>query len=145
MFVLAGRRTLPAMTITRIQPDGLLELPGLSHVVVTTGRRLVHIAGQVPLTADGSLIGEGDMAEQSRVAFTGLVTCLAAAGATPADLVRLTIYVVGLDDDAVEQMYAGAHAVFGPDLPAPAATMIGVVRLFVPGQLIEIDGIAALD
>ena len=39
------------MTITHFQPSGILELPGLSQVIVATGSRQVYIAGQTPLTA----------------------------------------------------------------------------------------------
>ena len=132
------------MTLTHIQPQGLLELPGLTQVIVASGSRHVFIAGQAPVTPDGVLIGVGDLAAQTRAVFERLQICLVSAGATVGDLVRMTIYVVDFDESALESIYAGAAAVFGEDLPAPTSTLLGVAALLLPGQRIEIDAVAVL-
>lgn len=132
------------MTLTHIQPQGLLELPGLTQVIVASGSRHVFVAGQAPVTPDGILIGPGDLAEQTRAVCERLQICLSAAGATVGDLVRMTIYVVDFDESALDAIYAGAAAVFGENLPAPTSTLLGVAALLLPGQRIEIDAIAVL-
>ncbi len=76
--------------------------------------------------------------------FERLQICLAAAGATVSDLVRMTIYVVEFDESALDAIYAGAAAVFSEDLPAPTSTLLGVSALLLPGQRIEIDAVAVL-
>ena len=130
---------------TIINPDGLAEIPGANHVVVAKGSTQVYLSGQTPTGPDGSLVGEGDLAEQARVVFENLKTCLAAAGATPQDIVRSTIYVVDYEPSCLDGIFAGAIAAFGEDLPTSTSTLVGVTSLFVPGQLIEVDAIAVLD
>ena len=44
-----GRPHDGRMTHTIIQPPGILEIPGLTQVIVATGSRHVYIAGQIPL------------------------------------------------------------------------------------------------
>lgn len=132
------------MTIERIHPPGLMQIPGLAQVIVAQGSRLVFISGQTPQTADGALVGEGDLVTQARQVFTNLKTALEAAGATIADVVRTTFYVVGYEPDMLGQLYPPIYEVFGDELPASASTLLGVQSLFMPGQLIEVDAIAIL-
>ena len=82
------------------QPDGLPPANGYSHAVAFTGR-LVVISGQVPAGPDGQVVGAGDPAAQVRQVFTNLATALAAAGATLAQVVKLTIFLTDLADLAV--------------------------------------------
>ncbi len=133
------------MTITHFQPSGLLELPGLSQVIVATGTRQVFIAGQTPLTTEGVLIGEGDLHAQAVAVFQNLLTCLRTVEATVADIVRSTFYVVDLRPDSLDAIYTAAFEVFGDDLPRATSTLVGVSALFHPGQRFEVDAIAMLD
>ena len=98
----------------------------------------LYIAGQMPVGRDGGLIGAGDLAAQARQCFTNLADVLDAAGSRLADLVDVTYYLT--DMGAV----MGLAAVMGECLPpdAPAATVLGVTALFLPGQLIEIKATA---
>lgn len=133
------------MTITHFQPSGLLELPGLSQVIVASGTRQVFIAGQTPLTTEGVLIGEGDLHAQAVAVFQNLLTCLRTVEATVADIVRSTFYVVDLRPDSLDAIYTAAFEVFGDDLPRATSTLVGVSALFHPGQRFEVDAIAMLD
>jgi enamine deaminase RidA (YjgF/YER057c/UK114 family) len=133
------------MTITHFQPSGILELPGLSQVIVASGTRQVFIAGQTPLTPDGVLIGEGDLGAQAAAVFQNLLTCLRAVEATVADIVRMTFYIVDLGPESVDAIYGAAFAVFGDDLPNATSTLVGVSALFHPGQRFEVDAVAVLD
>ena len=81
------------------QPDGL-PANGYSHAVAFSGR-LVVISGQVPAGPDGQIVGAGGPAAQVRQVFTNLATALAAAGATLAQVVKLTVFLTDLADLAV--------------------------------------------
>lgn len=135
------------MPMQLINPAGLAEPQMYSQVVVATGTSQVVVAGQVPVDDGGRLVGPGDLAAQTEQTLRNVATALAAAGATFADVVRLGIYVVGYDETTLEQVGAGlgraADIIVRPDGP-PAATLVGVAALAVPGQLIEIEATAIL-
>ena len=133
------------MTNTAIQPPGVVEIPGLTQVIVATGSRHVYVAGQIPLDAAGALIGAGDLRAQATACFEHLRTCLDAAGATPADVVRVTFWVVDYGPESLDAIYTAAFEVFGADVPAATSTLVGVAALFHPGQLFEVDAVAVLD
>jgi enamine deaminase RidA (YjgF/YER057c/UK114 family) len=108
-------------------------------VATPSGRRWLHTAGQVALRADGSV--PDTFAEQCEQALRNLLVVLETAQMTPADLVKLTCYVVGAQDFDV--LYAARRAL----LPgcAPAATVIVVQALAGPELLVEIEAIAAAE
>jgi len=81
------------MPIERSNVPGLAQPPGYTHLATVSGARLVFIAGQVPLNERGELVGRGDAIAQARQCLRNLAACLAAAGATPGDVVRTTVYV----------------------------------------------------
>lgn len=132
------------MTNTTIQPPGIVEIPGLAQVVVASGSRHVYVAGQVPIDVDGELVGPGDLHAQAVASFEHLRTCLDAAGATPADVVRATFWIVDYSLDKLDAIYTAAFEVFGADVPTATSTLVGVAALYHPGQLFEVDAIAVL-
>ena len=82
------------MTLELINPDELPTPESYTQVVAATGSRLVFVAGQVAEDAQGNLVGPGDLAAQARQAFANVGRALAAAGARPEQVARITIYVV---------------------------------------------------
>lgn len=70
------------MTAERVNPPDLSPPAGFSHAVVTTGSRVVFLAGQTALDGDGKVVG-GTLPEQFTRALTNLLTALRAAGGTP--------------------------------------------------------------
>jgi 2-iminobutanoate/2-iminopropanoate deaminase len=100
---------------------------------------LVFCSGQIPLDAEtGELIG-ATPAEQARRCLENLAAVCAAAGASLADAVRLTVYMTDLGAFAeVNEVYA---TFFASDPPARVA--VGVAAL-PKGALVEIDAIVAL-
>lgn len=111
--------------------------PGYSHAVQAGG--LLFVSGQVPLDADGAVVGVDDMAEQARQAFRNLGAVLEAAGATFADLVKLTYFV--RDINAVAEIRAARDEFIDTTNP-PASTLVEVSRLFMPDLLIEVEAVA---
>jgi enamine deaminase RidA (YjgF/YER057c/UK114 family) len=82
--------------LTRIPaPDGVAPAAQYSHVVLGRGR-FVAVSGQVALDEDGRLVGDGDAAAQARQVFENLRRCLAAAGATFDEVVKLTYFVTDM-------------------------------------------------
>jgi len=131
------------MPIELINPDELPTPASYTHVAVATGSRLVFVAGQVADDAQGVLVGPGDLALQARQAFANVGRCLAAAGARPDQVARITIYVVGHRQEHLAAISEARIAVFGEHRPAD--TLLGVETLAEPGYLIEVDAIAVID
>ena len=131
------------MTFELINPDGLTTPEGYTQVIVATGSRLVFVAGQLADDAQGNLVGSGDLAGQARQAFANVGRALAAAGARPEQVVRLTIYVVRHRPEYLPVISEARNTVFGDHKPTD--TLLGVETLAEPGYLIEVDAIAIAD
>jgi enamine deaminase RidA (YjgF/YER057c/UK114 family) len=131
------------MPLELINPDDLPIPESYTQVVAATGSRLVFVAGQVAEDAQGELVSRGDVAGQARQAFANLGRALAAAGATPRHVARITIYVVGHRPEYLPLISAARIAVFGDHKPAD--TLIGVATLAEPGYWVEGDAIAVVD
>jgi enamine deaminase RidA (YjgF/YER057c/UK114 family) len=131
------------MDLELINPEELPAPESYTHVVAATGRRLVFVAGQVADDAYGNLVGPGDLAAQARQAFANVGRSLAAAGAGPEQVARITIYVVHHRPEYLPDISAARIAVFGDHKPAD--TLLGVETLAQPGYLIEVDAIAVVD
>ncbi len=131
------------MTLELINPETLPTPKSYTHVVAATGSRLVFVAGQVADDAHGNVVGPGDLAAQARVAFANVGRCLAAAGARPEQVAKLTIYVVHHRPEYLPDILEALIAVFGDHRPAD--TLLGVEALARPEYLIEVDAIAVVD
>lgn len=102
---------------------------------------ILFTAGACPLDSNGGLIGLGDPREQATAALENLEAALRLYGAGPEHLVRTTIYVVGDRDDLLQVWEVIANGL-APN--RPPSTLLGVSTLGYEGQLVEIEGIAAL-
>ncbi len=131
------------MTLHRVNPPALARPSGFSHAVVADGGRVVFLAGQVALDADGVITG-GTVAEQFERALANLLEALRAAGGGPEHLASLTVYAVDLGDYRAHGREIGEawRRLAGRDYPAMAA--IGVSRLWEPAALVEIQGHAVI-
>jgi enamine deaminase RidA (YjgF/YER057c/UK114 family) len=127
-----------------LAPEGLFKPAVYSQVVVATGRRTVYVSGQVSMDADGKLVASGDFAGQARQVYANLQRALTGAGARPADVTKLTTYVVGYRPELRSMLGEARTAVFG-SVDLPASTLVGVQALFDPGYLLEVEAIAVID
>lgn len=84
------------MSKRRLQPDGWAEPRGYANGVVASGRQ-VFVAGQIGWNAQCQFDSD-DLVDQVRLALANVVAVLAAAGARPAHIVRMTWYVVDKRD-----------------------------------------------
>ncbi|MEU1368021.1 RidA family protein [Streptomyces sp. NPDC005803] len=127
----------------RINPAELSPPTGFSHAVTATGSHLVFLAGQTALDHRGDISGS-TLPEQFTTALTNLLTALRAAGGSPADLARVTVYATDVADYRANAAELGRiwRRLAGRDYPAMA--VIGVARLWDEQALVEIDGTAVL-
>jgi enamine deaminase RidA (YjgF/YER057c/UK114 family) len=122
-----------------INPGTLAALDGFTHAVKIG--LTIYVSGEVPLDSTGRLVGPGDLRAQARQAFANLAFVLQIAGATPADVSKLNIYIVNLHpSDLAAIKEAGAD--FFPPRNPPAGVVLGVQALPREGMLIAIDAIA---
>lgn len=131
------------MSTERVNPPELSPPAGFSHAVVASGSRVVFLAGQTALDADGKVVGQ-TLPEQFERALTNLLGALAAAGGTPSDLARVTVYAT---DVAAYRTHASElgrlwRELAGRDYPAMA--VVEVVRLWDAEAMVELDGFAVL-
>ena len=131
------------MTLELIDPEDLPTPASYTQVVVAAGSRLVFVAGQVADDTQGNLVSPDDLAAQARQAFANVGRALAAAGAGPGQVTKITIYVVHHRPEYLPAISEARVAVFGDHKPAD--TLVGVETLAEPGYLIEVDAIAVLD
>lgn len=102
---------------------------------------LLHCSGQIALDpATGAMVGDGDVEAETRQVLANLQAVLAAAGCTPRQVVRTTVFLVDLNDFArVNALYA---EVFGEGV-SPARACVQVAAL-PKGARVEIDCMALL-
>jgi 2-iminobutanoate/2-iminopropanoate deaminase len=121
-----------------VRVEGLA--PPISHYTdgVVAGDAL-YISGIVPVDGEGNLVG-GDVVAQTRQVFAIMERVLAAAGASAADVVKVVVYLLDIDDrpkiNPVRQEFFGETR--------PASTLVEVSRLAVDGALVEIEAVAHL-
>jgi len=103
---------------------------------------LVFTAGACPIDENGVVSEAGDHAAQAARAMANLITALAAAGASLADVLKTTVYVASSERRDLVAVWNVVHAAFG-DHDAPS-TLLGVAVLGYSGQLVEIEAVAAV-
>lgn len=117
-----------------------LELGFNQGEVVSGQTRTLYVSGQTAMSPDGVPQHEGDLAGQLALCVDNLEAVLTEAGMTLAHLVRLNVYTT--DVDGLFPHYGVLAARLGAAGVAPTTTMLGVTRLAVPGQLVELEGTA---
>ncbi len=134
------------MAKQHLDPPELSPPPGgqFSHVVSSGPGRVVMTAGQVPLDASGEVVGAGDLLAQMRQCYRNVELALAAAGAGWEDVLRVTVYVVALSDEARTAGRA-VRDEFLPPERRPASTLLGVERLASTDFLCEVEATAVVE
>ncbi|HYM49981.1 MAG TPA: RidA family protein [Candidatus Limnocylindrales bacterium] len=131
------------MPIQRLSPEGMFKPGHYSQVVAAAGAITLYISGQVSVDAQGKLVAADDLPGQARQVYENLRLALEAAGATPADVTKITTYVVGYRTEYLAALTEARITVLGSDLPA--STLIGVQTLAQPGFLVEVEATAVID
>jgi 2-iminobutanoate/2-iminopropanoate deaminase len=109
-----------------------------THVV--RAGRLVFVSGCVATDAQGRVVGGNDVVAQARQVHENIKHCLAAAGATFADICKVTVFLRDIGDrekvNTIRTEYFGAHR--------PASTLVEISRLVRDDYLIEIEATAVI-
>lgn len=137
----AEPRTADGGTTRYVSPPGLLSSPAFNHAVLKAGRP-VHIAGQLALAEDGSVVGEGDVTAQSERVWQQVRAVVEAAGGTMADLVKITTYIT--EADHVAPVLESRVRQF-PTGQVPASALLIVKALARPEFLVEIEAVALVE
>ena len=122
----------------------LLDNPAFSQVVVASGGRTIFISGQVAIDEKGALVGGSDLGQQTTQVMRNLGRALEAAGASFADVVKITTYVVGYRPE-LRAVIGQARSPFFAGRSPPASTLVGVSALAASDWLVEIEAIAVVD
>ncbi len=126
-----------------LNPPTLYTPPGYSHVVEIKGPgRIVYIAGQLGLDAQGKLVGEpGDFRAQVTQAFENLKLALAAVGAGFGDIVKLNNYMTDMSHlpilREVRDTYVNVSA-------PPASTTVQISKFALAAALFEVEAVVML-
>lgn len=146
LLVCSAAVAQPQPAFRRLAPKGLANSQKLWNysqvIVVAPGARLVEVAGTTGDDDSGNMVSP-DMRAQVERTFANVAKSLRAAGASGRDVIRVRMYVVGLDADRHwpiinEQM----RKHFGDR--GPTATLVGIQALAAPDILFEMDATAAL-
>jgi len=109
-----------------------------THVV--RAGRLVFVSGCVATDGAGRVVGGNDIVAQTRQVHENIKRCLSAAGATFADICKVTVFLRNINDrekvNTVRKEYFGAHR--------PASTLVEISRLVRDDYLIEIEATAVI-
>lgn len=110
------------------------------EVDLGTGKMLL-ISGQVPLNAEGELVGKNDMEKQTEQVFMNIEKLVEKAGGSMNDLVQTDIY---LTDIRQIQKFRDARDKFINLENPPISTLVEVKSLFREDVLIEIGATAVI-
>ncbi|MFB7940302.1 RidA family protein [Streptomyces sp. NPDC056049] len=129
------------MERTAVNPVTWSVERGFNQGEVVSGQtRTLYLSGQTAMSGEGKPLHDGDMAAQLTLSIENVEAVLAAAGMSLADLVRLNVYTT--DVDLLFRHYGVLAARLGAARVAPTTTMLGVTRLAIPGQMVELEGTA---
>ena len=124
--------------IERIRlPDQLSE-PISHYTDGVRGGNMLFVSGMLPTDASGALVGAGDVVAQAEQVFANIKAVLDAAGATFADVLKVTVYLRNVDDRPLVNTVRQKHF----DQSRPASTLVEISRLAIEGALVEVDAVA---
>ena len=110
--------------------------------VSSNGVKTIYVSGQVGIR-DGGI--PESFAEQVDIVFANMTEQLKAAGATMADVIKLTGFIVDIDEER-RSAYSEVRAhYFLAENPPPASTLIGVSGLVIPILQVEVEAIAVVE
>jgi reactive intermediate/imine deaminase len=122
-----------------------IRVPGMSEPIshfthVVRAGRLVFVSGCVATDDQGRIVGSRDVVAQARQVHENIKRCLAAAGATFADVCKVTVFVKAIADrekiNTVRKEYFGSSR--------PASTLVEISEFARDGVLVEIEATAVL-
>lgn len=129
--------------VTFANSPGIPTPAGYSHAAVVSGGKMIFLSGQVAMNKQGEMVGKDDFRAQAAQVFANLKLALAAAGASPKDIVKLNYYVVGLTRDKLVALREVRDQYIDKTHP-PASTLAGVQALFRDDAMLEVEAVAVV-
>jgi len=132
------------VTYDIFNPPQLGPAKGWNNAMLApAGGRILFIAGQTARNADGEFPA-GGFVEQFAAALDNVLVALAAAGGTPADIGRMSLYVTDVQAyrDSLKELGQVWRPRMGRNYPAMA--LFGVTGLVDEEALIEIETTAVI-
>ena len=120
-------------------------VPGMSEPVshfthVVRAGRIVFVSGCVATDGTGRVVGGNDVVAQTRQVHENIKRCLTAAGATFADVCKVTVFLKNIADrekvNVARKEYFGAHR--------PASTLVEISKFVRDDILVEIEATAVV-
>jgi 2-iminobutanoate/2-iminopropanoate deaminase len=101
--------------------------------------QLLFVSGRVGLDPQSGAVPD-DVVAQARLAFVAIGRVLEAAGASFADVLKVTVYLTDINDrpkiNPVRREFFGEHR--------PASTLVEVSGLVRPGAKVEVEAVACI-
>jgi enamine deaminase RidA (YjgF/YER057c/UK114 family) len=129
--------------VLHLNPDGLPKNPAFTNVIVVTGQvKTIYIGGQDAVDASGSIVGKGDIKQQTEQVLANLQTALKAVGAELEHIIKWNVYVV--QGQNIQLGFEAFQKVWGRRPNPPAITFMFVSGLANPDFLVEMDAVAVV-
>ena len=130
------------MPFTIVNPKSLGAPSGYANGLITEGK-LLFIAGQIASNENQEIVSD-DFVEQFDKALENVVTVVTAAGAEPANIARLVIYVTNKAEYRERRREVGERYRKHMGKHFPAMVLVQVAGLLDDAAKVEIEGIAVL-
>jgi enamine deaminase RidA (YjgF/YER057c/UK114 family) len=132
------------MEKTIVNPPTLAAPRGFNHGILTSGGRLLFLAGQDASGADGRIVAPGDLQAQFEQVLHNLRAVVEAAGGAMQDIVKLNVFVADRDAYRASLKSLGRlfRAYFGDYYPAMA--LFEVSKFYQEDALVEMEGFAVI-
>jgi enamine deaminase RidA (YjgF/YER057c/UK114 family) len=136
--------TLNFMQKEIINPKELAAPRGFNHGILTSGGKLLFLAGQDASDAAGRIVAPGDLVGQCAQVLRNLHAVVSAAGGTMQDIVKLNVFVA--DRDAYRAQLKPIGQLFREHFGRyyPAMALFEIARFFQDEALIEMEGFAVI-
>jgi enamine deaminase RidA (YjgF/YER057c/UK114 family) len=129
--------------VLHLNPDGLSKNPAFTNVIVVTGNvKTIYIGGQNAVDASGTIVGKGDIKQQTEQVLTNLQAALKAGGAELEHVIKWNVYIV--QGQALQSGFEEFQKVWGRRPNPPAITVMFVSGLANPDFLVEMDAVAVV-
>jgi 2-iminobutanoate/2-iminopropanoate deaminase len=131
----------PSASVRYLEGDAYQKSRAYSPAVITTGGKIIWLAGQTGLQDANGRSFAGDFQGQARTALQLIDRTLKRDGASLKNLVSMTVFI---NDPRNGDQLVKLRQEFFPDGKFPASTLITVSNFAQPGMMIEIQGIAVV-
>jgi enamine deaminase RidA (YjgF/YER057c/UK114 family) len=136
------------MTVFRfINPSAVAAPRGYNNGAITPldgGRELLFVSGQVGWDDTGH-VSSDRFVDQFEQALRNVIAVVTEAGGHPANIGKLTIFVVDVDEYASDRAAVGEAYRRQMGRYYPAMTLVEVKSLLDPAARVEIDALAVID